>query len=132
MECGLNENRTIQIVRVHWKRQTTSLDNIRYFKTNERHLWLQAQYYNMLTFHELHFVSNAEDSICHFYCWSLLVYRVTSINDMQPFQFIMIFKRANHIYILIGHHLDRFILRYNCWNEDFYLELNASCKIMFR
>ena len=68
----------------------------------------------MLTCDELYFVGDAHDRICHFDSRSLLMYRVTSINDMQPFQFIMIFKRANHIYILIGHHLDRFILRYNC------------------
>ena len=42
MEHDLNENRTIQIIRVHLKMQTTSLNGIKEFEMNKRHFWLQV------------------------------------------------------------------------------------------
>ena len=49
----------------------------------------------MLTCDELHIVSNAHDPICHFDSWSLLVYRVTSIKDIEDFQLQLIFNASD-------------------------------------
>ena len=71
----------------------------------------------MLKCDEIYFVSDAHDSICYFDCSSPLMYRV---NDMQPFQLIMIFERANYIYILISHH--NFVQNVYC-NYNFDTEI---------
>ena len=49
----------------------------------------------MLTCDELHIASNAHDPICHFDSWSLLVYRITSIKDIEDFQVQLIFNASD-------------------------------------